>query len=56
MPTTFFGRMVVFVLVLLALRLFFRWNISIIGSVLLTLALSYGFRYFDSKSQKAEKD
>lgn len=56
MPTTFFGRMVVFVLVLLALRLFFRWNISIVGSVLLTLAITYGFRYFDSKREEGETD
>ncbi len=56
MPTTFFGRMVVFVLVLLALRLFFHWNISIVGSVLLTLAITYGFRYFDSKSERSEPD
>lgn len=48
--------MVVFVLVLLALRLFFRWNISIIGSVLLTLAITYGFHYFDSKRDDAETD
>lgn len=56
MPTTFFGRMVVFVVVLLALRLFFRWNISIVGSVLLTLVITYGFRYFDSKREEAEPD
>lgn len=48
--------MVVFVLVLMALRIFFHWNISIIGSVLLTLAFTYGFRYFDSKREEAESD
>lgn len=48
--------MVVFVLVLLALRLFFRWNISIIGSVLLTLGITYAFHYFDSKREESETD
>lgn len=56
MPSTFFGRMVVFVLVLLALRLFFRWNISIVGSVLLTLGITYGFHYFDSKRDEGKTD
>lgn len=56
MPTTFFGRMVVFVLILLALRLFFRWNISIVGSLVLTAAITYGFRYFDSKREEGEPD
>lgn len=49
MPSTFFGRMVVFVLILVGLRLFFRWNISILGSVLLTLLISYVFRLFESR-------
>lgn len=39
MPTSWFGRLLVFVLVLLALRIFFRWNISIIGSVAVTLVV-----------------
>lgn len=37
MPNTWFGRFAIFVGVLLALRLFFRWNISIMGSILVTL-------------------
>lgn len=46
--------MVVFVLILLALRIFFHWNISIVGSVLLTMAISYGFHYFDSKRDRTD--
>lgn len=37
MPGSWFGRLLVFVLVLVALRIFFRWNISIVGSLLVTL-------------------
>ena len=40
MQNSVFGRLAVFVLVLLALKFFFGWNISIIGSVLLTIGLS----------------
>ena len=39
MPTSWFGRLLVFVFVLLALRIFFRWNISIVGSVAVTLVV-----------------
>lgn len=48
--------MVVFVLILIALRIFFQWNISIIGSVVLTLVITYVFRYFDSKREQGEAD
>lgn len=37
MLNTWFGRFLIFVAVLVALRLFFRWNISIMGSILVTL-------------------
>ena len=37
------GRLAVFVRGLLALKFFFGWNISIIGSVLLTIGLSLVF-------------
>lgn len=56
MPSTFFGRMVVFVVVLLGLRIFFRWNISIVGSVLLTLLLYYVFRFLDSRKDREGAD
>lgn len=40
MPQTWFGRVAMFVLVLVGLRVFFRWNISIVGSLVVT-ALVY---------------
>jgi len=48
MPTSWFGRLLVFVLVLVALRIFFRWNISIVGSVLVTLLVYGVMAMFDS--------
>lgn len=56
MPSTFFGRMVIFVLILVGLRIFFRWNISIVGSVLLTVLLHYVFGYIDSRRGGREHD
>lgn len=41
MGSPWFQRFAVFVLVLVGLRIFFRWNVSIVGSVLVTL-LVYG--------------
>jgi hypothetical protein len=38
-----FRRLAVFVLVLLVLKFFFGWNISIIGSLVLTVGLSLVF-------------
>lgn len=38
-----FGRLAIFVLVLLVLKFFFGWNISIIGSLVLTVGLSLLF-------------
>lgn len=35
-----FKRLVIFVGVLIALKFFFRWNISIVGSLVLTIVLS----------------
>lgn len=43
MQNSVFGRLAVFVLVLLVLKFFFGWNISIIGSVVLTIILSLVF-------------
>jgi len=37
------GNLAVFVLVLAVLKFFFGWNISIIGSVVLTIVLSLVF-------------
>lgn len=37
------GNLAVFVLVLAVLKFFFGWNISIIGSVVLTIILSLVF-------------
>lgn len=52
MPSTFFGRMAVFVLILVGLRILFRWNISIIGSVALTLLVALVFSYLESRKRR----
>ncbi len=36
MPSTLFGRLAVFVLILVGLRALFGWQISIVGSLLVT--------------------
>ncbi len=38
------GNLAIFVLVLVVLKFFFGWNISILGSLVLTLILSLVFR------------
>jgi hypothetical protein len=43
------GSLVVFVGVLVVLKFFFGWNISIIGSVVLTIILSLVFRLFNRR-------
>ena len=43
---TWAGRLAVFVLVLAALKFLFGWNISIIGSVVMTIVLSMAFAAF----------
>ena len=43
MQNSVFGRLAIFVLVLLVLKFFFGWNISIIGSLVLTVGLSLLF-------------
>ena len=53
MPTSWFGRLLVFVLVLLALRIFFRWNISIIGSVAVTLVVYVIMAMLDGRKGKS---
>ena len=40
MQNSVFGRLATFVLVLVVLKFFFGWNISIIGSLVLTIGLS----------------
>lgn len=40
---SFLGSLAIFVLVLAVLKFFFGWNISIIGSVVLTIILSLVF-------------
>lgn len=49
MPTSWFGRLLVFVIVLVGLRVFFRWNISIVGSVLVTLLVHVILSMFESR-------
>lgn len=49
MPKTWFGHIAVFVLVLVALRVFFRWNISIVGSLLATLLVYAVFSFLDRR-------
>ena len=41
------GSLAIFVLVLVVLKFFFGWNISIIGSVVLTIILSVVFSLID---------
>jgi membrane protein implicated in regulation of membrane protease activity len=53
-PSTWFGRMIVFVVVLLVLRFFFRWNISIVGSVLVTLLVYLVLAAFESRGHDEE--
>ena len=43
------GSLAVFVLVLAGLKFFFGWNISIIGSVVLTIILSLVFALFNRR-------
>jgi hypothetical protein len=43
MNGSWFGSLSIFVLVLVVLKFFFGWNISIIGSVVLTVVLSGAF-------------
>lgn len=43
MQRSWFGSLAIFVLVLVVLKFFFGWNISIIGSVVLTIILSVVF-------------
>jgi hypothetical protein len=43
------GSLAVFVLVLAVLKFFFGWNISIIGSVVLTIILTLVFSLFNRR-------
>jgi membrane protein implicated in regulation of membrane protease activity len=52
MRTSWFGRLLVFVLVLVALRLFFHWNISIVGSLVVTLIIYLIMSAFESGGEK----
>ena len=51
MPTSWFGRLLVFVIVLVGLRVFFRWNISIVGSLLVTLLVYVILSMFESRGR-----
>ncbi len=52
MRTSWFGRLLVFVLVLVGLRLFFHWNISIVGSLVVTLLVYLIMSAFESSGEK----
>lgn len=56
MPTTWFGRLVVFALVLVGLKVFFRWNISIIGSLVLTVLLYFVFQLFEKRGDTRDTE
>ena len=43
------GSLAIFVLVLVVLKFFFGWNISILGSVVLTIILSGVFALFNRR-------
>ena len=49
MQKSWFGSLAVFVLVLVVLNFFFGWNISIIGSVVLTIVLWLVFSLFNRR-------
>ena len=49
MQKSWFGSLAVFVFVLVVLKFFFGWNISIIGSVVLTIVLSLVFSLFNRR-------
>jgi hypothetical protein len=54
MRTSWFGRLLVFVLVLVALRLFFHWNISIVGSLVVTLIVYLIMSAFESGGRSGQ--
>ena len=49
--TPWFSRLAVLVLVLVVLKVFFRWPISIVGSVVLTVILSLVFTAFSRRGR-----
>lgn len=55
LPSTWFGRLAVFVLVLVGLRIFFRWNISIIGSLAVTLLVYVILEVMGSSRSKNQR-
>ena len=55
MPSTWFGRLGLFVLVLVGLRIFFKWNISIVGSVGVTLLVYAIARVFQSSGMEKDR-
>ncbi len=50
MDKTSIRHLAIFIVVLLLLNMFFHLHISIIGSLLLTIGLSFAFNYFDRRS------
>ena len=53
MGRSFLGSLAIFVLVLVVLKFFFGWNISIIGSVVLTIILSAIFTLLNRRRSSA---
>ena len=56
MLSTWFGRLGLFVLVLVGLRIFFKWNISIVGSVAVTLLVYALASVFQSRSLESDRN
>jgi membrane protein implicated in regulation of membrane protease activity len=54
-PSTWIGRLFVFVVVLLVLRFFFRWNVSIVGSLLVTVLVYVVLTAFESRRRNEER-
>lgn len=52
MNNKFIVELIIFVLILVALNFFFKLHISIIGSLVLTLAFAFVFRASRSKRSK----
>ena len=55
MPSTWFSRLGLFVLVLVGLRIFFKWNISIVGSVGVTLLVYALALVFQSRGMETDR-
>ena len=56
MHTTWLGRLAIFALVLIVLKVFFAWRISIIGSLALAIVLSLVFSVIDRSTNDRARD